>query len=61
MTFRDYVTELRLDRAKQLINTTDLRMYEISERIGYNNVEHFTRMFKKKYGISPSDYKKQNP
>lgn len=60
MTFRDYVTELRLDRAKQLMNTTDLRMYEISERVGYNNVEHFTRMFKKKYGISPSDYKKQN-
>ena len=58
-TFRDYVTELRLSRAKQLLDTTDLRMYEISERIGYNNTEHFNRMFRKNFQISPSDYRKQ--
>ncbi|MDO5423968.1 MAG: response regulator [Eubacteriales bacterium] len=56
--FRDYLTEVRLSRAKKLIETTDLKMYEISERVGYNNVEHFNRMFKKNVGISPSDYKK---
>lgn len=59
-TFRDYLTNLRLAGAKRLLETTDLRMYEISERSGYSNVEHFNRMFKKNFGISPSDYRKQN-
>lgn len=57
-TFREYVTKLRLGRAQTLMETTDLKMYEISERVGYNNVEHFNRMFKKYLGISPGDYKK---
>lgn len=59
ITFRDYLTQIRLERAKILLDTTDFKMYEISERIGYNNVEHFNRMFKKKFGISPGDYKKE--
>lgn len=57
-TFRDYLTDIRLGRAKKLMDTTDLKMYEISDRVGYNNVEHFNRMFKKRFGISPGDYKK---
>lgn len=56
--FRDYLTDIRLNRAKKLMETTDLKMYEISDRVGYNNVEHFSRMFKKHFGISPGDYKK---
>lgn len=57
--FRDYLTRLRLARAQKLIETTELKMYEISERVGYNNVEHFNRMFKKYIGISPGDYKRE--
>ena len=56
--FRDYLTDIRLNRAKKLMETTNLKMYEISDRVGYNNVEHFSRMFKKHFGISPGDYKK---
>ena len=58
--FRDYLTDIRLNRAKKLMETTDLKMYEISDRVGYNNVEHFSRMFKKHFGISPGDYKKDH-
>lgn len=58
-TFSDYLTSVRLERARRLIETTNLKMYEISDRIGYNNVEHFNRMFKKHFAISPSDYRKQ--
>lgn len=57
-TFSNYLTEIRIMKAKNLMNTTDLKMYEVSERVGYNNVEHFNRMFKRESGISPSDYKK---
>lgn len=57
-TFIVYLNRLRIDYAQQLLRDTDLRMYEISERAGYNNVEHFNHIFKKKLGVSPSDYRK---
>lgn len=56
--FRDYLTKLRIHKAKKLLESTDLKIYEISERAGYSSVEHFNRMFKKSEGISPRDYKK---
>lgn len=59
-TFSAFLTDIRLQKAKNLMNTTDLRMYEISERVGYNSVEHFNRMFKREFLISPGDYKKKN-
>ncbi len=58
MTFSVYLTRLRLQKARQLMDTTDLKVYEISDRVGYNNVEHFNRTFKKNLGISPSEYRK---
>lgn len=58
-TFRDYLTGLRLAGAKRLLETTDLKMYEISDRCGYRNVEHFNRMFKKSFDISPGDYRRE--
>ena len=58
MTFSTYLTSVRLEKAKRLMESTDLRMYEISDRVGYHNVEHFNRMFKKAYGTSPGDYKR---
>lgn len=58
ITFSAYLTDLRMQRAKQLMMTTDLKMYEISERVGYHNVEHFNRMFKRTMGVSPSDYRR---
>lgn len=58
--FSAFLTEIRLQKAKNLMNTTDLKMYEISERVGYNSVEHFNRMFKREFGISPGDYKRKN-
>lgn len=57
-TFSAYLTDLRMQKAKNLMISTDLRMYEISERVGYHNVEHFNRMFKKSFGFSPGDFRK---
>ena len=58
VSFSVYLTNLRMQKAKSLMASTDLKMYEISERVGYHNVEHFNRVFKKSFGISPSDYRK---
>jgi YesN/AraC family two-component response regulator len=58
-TFTDYLTNTRLEKAKELIATTNLKLYEISERVGYTNAEHFSRIFKKNVGCSPKDYMKK--
>lgn len=58
LTFINYLTEVRIRRAKELMETTDLKIYEISRRVGYNSVEHFTRVFKKYWGVSPGSFRK---
>ena len=37
-----------------------MRMYEIADAVGYNNVEHFMRVFKKVTGVTPKQYRKEN-
>lgn len=54
----EYVVKLRMEESKRLIVTTDLRRYEISEQVGYESPEHFSKIFKKYYGMSPSEMKK---
>lgn len=55
-SFVGYLVELRIARAKQLILKTDMRMYEVSDAVGFTSVEHFTRVFKKHTGVSPKSY-----
>ncbi|GIP17905.1 hypothetical protein J40TS1_35470 [Paenibacillus montaniterrae] len=54
----EYVVKLRMEESKRLLLQTDLRRYEISERVGYESPEHFSKIFKKYYGMSPSEMKK---
>jgi two-component system response regulator YesN len=54
----EYVIKLRMEESKRLILSTDLRRYEISERVGYESPEHFSKIFKKYFGMSPSEMKK---
>lgn len=55
--FKNYVTEVRMSHALKLLMETELMVYEIADRVGYNNVRHFSDMFKKKYGKVPQDYR----
>ncbi|MEK8215110.1 response regulator [Paenibacillus sp. FSL L8-0463] len=54
----EYVIKLRMEDSREMILHTDLRRYEIAERVGYESPEHFSKIFKKYYGISPSELKK---
>ncbi|WP_029504879.1 helix-turn-helix domain-containing protein [Lachnoclostridium phytofermentans] len=57
-TFSSYLTEIRMQKAKDLLKNTNFKVYEISEMVGYHNVEHFNRMFKKINKVSPAQYRK---
>lgn len=54
--FRQYLNEFRIHRAMELLENTSLRVNEIAERVGYTNVEHFSRLFTTQLGLPPSAY-----
>ncbi|CAM3901404.1 AraC family transcriptional regulator [Cohnella lubricantis] len=58
-TFIDYLTGLRIDRAKQLIEEEDLSLKEVSYQVGYKDPNYFSRVFKKVTGVAPSEYRSQ--
>jgi two-component system response regulator YesN len=55
-TVTGYLAGVRIAEAKRLLSSTTLKVYEVGERIGYLNVEHFSRIFKKWTGSSPSSW-----
>ena len=57
ITFKRYVNALKLNKAKEYLENTSLRIGEICEQLGYRNVEHFSRLFKEEMGCSPSEYR----
>jgi transcriptional regulator GlxA family with amidase domain len=53
-----YINNLRLERARQLLETTHLRVQEIRVRVGAMNEAHFLHDFKQKFGATPKNYRK---
>lgn len=58
--FKDYVTGCRIDKAKQLLTGTNLKIYEIAEKTGYGDVAYFIRIFKKETGVSPNKFRMEH-
>lgn len=58
--FSDYLAQLRIARAKEALMDCHKRIYEVSEAVGYQNVKHFMKVFKKQAGMTPSEYREQN-
>ncbi len=58
-TFIEYISRLRMERAKQLLRDENLKTYEAAEQIGYNDPQYFSSCFKKYTGMTPSEYKAQ--
>ena len=56
-----YLQELRLDLARQLMeNHNQMSVQKVASEIGYQDVRSFSRVFKKRFGVSPSEYNESN-
>ncbi|MDF2905015.1 MAG: two-component response regulator [Herbinix sp.] len=58
LSFVNYLTKVRMEKALQLLNATDEKTYNISTMVGYTEPNYFSYVFKKYYGVSPSNYRK---
>ncbi|WP_435164351.1 helix-turn-helix domain-containing protein [Paenibacillus glycanilyticus] len=60
VTFIEHLTRIRITHAKKLLKQTHLRNYEVAERVGYQDSRYFSQIFKKKVGLSPSEFRDAN-
>jgi len=56
--FIDYLTEVRINRAKQFLADASLKIYEVSDKVGYSDPKHFSKIFKLAIGVTPYEYRK---
>lgn len=55
----DYINSQKLSEASRLLQTSDLSITEVAGHVGYTNMPYFSRLFKKKFGTSPAEYRKR--
>ena len=58
LPFQDYLIQERMKRAKLLLLTTDLKVYEIAEQVGFEDMNYFSQRFKQIVGVTPRQFKK---
>lgn len=56
--FGNVLDKIRIEKAKELLATTDEKIYKIAEQVGYNNIDYFYRKFKKHVGLGAKEYRK---
>lgn len=55
--FKDYVTRVRIEKAKEMLKDLSLRIVDISGKVGYESSKHFSKIFKELTGMTPKDYR----
>ncbi|MEK3889539.1 response regulator transcription factor [Bacillus sp. FSL K6-3431] len=59
--FSNYVSKVRMDRAMEMIrNDSDVKVFELAEKLGYSDSQYFSQVFKRQTGCTPSEYKKES-
>lgn len=58
-TIGNYLTEIRVEHAKELLQDKQLKLYNVSEQVGYGDPNYFAKIFKKSEGVTPSEYREQ--
>ena len=57
MHFKEYVTQVRLKRAVEILDQKDMKTYELAEMTGFTDPRYFSELFKKQYGKTPKEYR----
>ncbi|WP_067837967.1 response regulator transcription factor [Amphibacillus sediminis] len=57
--FKDYLLQVRIEKAKQILRQTDLRIYEVAEEVGFGSSDYFVTQFEKMEGSTPSKYRQR--
>lgn len=57
-TFVNYVNQVRIEKAMELLRSTDMKIYEVSEEVGYSSLPYFNRVFKHVANVTPNEYRK---
>lgn len=53
----DFIIRYRMEKAGMLLRTTDIRIYELASRLGFQNPPYFSKLFKQHYGVTPQEYR----
>lgn len=53
-----YITDIRMQKAAELLEQTELKIHEVMELIGYRKSQHFSKLFKEKFGVTPVEYRR---
>ena len=56
-TFLGFLEKIRMERAGELLQSSNLMVYEVAEKVGYRNVDYFYKKFKQFFQMSPNDYR----
>ena len=59
-SFNSYLDRVRLSEAEKLLKATSMKVYEIAEKVGYKNVDYFHQKFRRQYGKSPAEYRREH-
>ncbi|MBD0383596.1 response regulator [Paenibacillus sp. WST5] len=57
----EYILKKRMDKAKLLLTSTNIKISDISSLVGYGDIPHFNKMFKRHVGLTPQEFRKSNP
>lgn len=60
MSIWNYLTKVRLEKAKELLRKSDMKSYEIAFKVGYDNPSYFSKIFKKIEKMTPNEYREKN-
>ena len=60
-TFREHLTNVRMDRAAMLLSADGLTVREVAARVGYRQPAQFAKAFRRRHGVAPSEYRAQTP
>ncbi|WP_020616256.1 response regulator [Paenibacillus daejeonensis] len=57
VTLSDYLMQVRMEHSAELLKNTDIKIYEVSSRVGYQTTHYFIKVFKKAFGMTPREYR----